>query len=321
MDTKINRFKDLEWWIVPKRLIYIVLALVGLSLLAGGAGVYVWINGNPFAGPQAEAGAPTGARFTSFEGGVRVVRANTREITQARSDTRLFPGDIVQTQEDGRARISFADGSTLFVKPNSVITIAENTGTEDGKSSKVRVVVESGQVNVRTEQQPEAASNIVATQLTESRLNSETDASFDVRGDKSEAIRVATGKIETSTRNGDVTTLQGGTTRRSARSGASRRMSDCWRARPVTLQLNASPRARATPPASPALAAPGVARPRPTAQSPLALLLTSARSERDHLRPRVTVDSLLECNSFWPCSPSPPSVMLATGASRRNSSS
>jgi hypothetical protein len=210
MDTKVSRFKELEWWIVPKRLIYTVIALIALSLLAGGAGVYLWINGNPFKGAEAEAGAPTGARFITFEGGVRVVRAATREVTLARSDTRLFPGDIVQTQEDGRARISLADGSTLFVKPNSVITIAENTGTENGKSSKVRVAVESGQVNVRTEQQPGAATNIVATQLTESRLNSETDASFDVRGDKSEAIRVSTGKVETSTRNGDVTTLQNG---------------------------------------------------------------------------------------------------------------
>ncbi|HEU4595639.1 MAG TPA: FecR domain-containing protein [Pyrinomonadaceae bacterium] len=210
MDTKVTRFKDLDWWIVPKRLIYTVVALIALSLVAGGAGVYLWINGNPFKGAEAEAGAPTGARFITFEGGVRVVRADTREVVLARSDTRLFPGDIVQTQEDGRARISLADGSTLFVKPNSVITIAENTGTENGKSSKVRVAVESGQVNVRTEQQPEAATNIVATQLTESRLNSETDASFDVRGDKTEAIRVSTGKIETSTRNGDVTTLQNG---------------------------------------------------------------------------------------------------------------
>ncbi|MCA1635843.1 MAG: FecR domain-containing protein [Acidobacteria bacterium] len=210
MNTKVSRFKDLDWWTVPKRLIYIVVAIIALSLVAGGAGVYLWIHGNPFKGDAAEAGAPTGARFITFEGGVRVVRANTRAVTLARSDTRLFPGDIVQTQEDGRARISLADGSTLFVKPNSVITIAENTGTENGKSSKVRVAVESGQINLHTEQQAEAASNIVATQLTESRLNSETDASFDVRGDKSEAIRVSTGKLETSTRNGDVTTLQGG---------------------------------------------------------------------------------------------------------------
>src|SRR5688572_2953957 len=154
MDTKVSRFKDLEWWIVPKRLFYIVITIIALSLLAGGAGVYVWIHGNPFKGAVAEAAPAAGARLINFEGRLRVVRAATREVTLARSDTRLFPGDIVQTQEDGRARISLADGSTLFVKPNSVITIAENTGTENGKSSKVRVAVESGQINLRTEQQP-----------------------------------------------------------------------------------------------------------------------------------------------------------------------
>jgi hypothetical protein len=209
MSTKISRF-DIEWWIVPKRLIYIVIILVGLSLLAGGFGVYVWLHGNPFKSASAEAGAPTGARFVSFEGGVRVVRAQTREVLLARADTRLFPGDIVQTEEDGRARITLADGSTLFVKPNSVITIAENTAADDGKSTKVRVAVESGQINVRTEQQPEGAENIVGTQLTENKLAPETTASFDVREDKSEAIRVASGTVETSTRSGDVTTLNNG---------------------------------------------------------------------------------------------------------------
>jgi hypothetical protein len=209
MATKTNRF-DYEWWIVPKRLIYLVIILVSLSIIAGGVGVYVWLHGNPFKGAASDASAPTGARFISFEGGVRVVRANTREVVPARSDTRLFPGDIVQTEEDGRARITLADGSTLLVKPNSVITIAENTAADDGKSTKVRVAVESGQVNVRTEQQPEGAENIVGTQSTESRLTSETSASFDVREDKTEAIRVSAGAVETSTRNGDVTTLKNG---------------------------------------------------------------------------------------------------------------
>ncbi len=210
MVTKVSRFKDVEWWIVPKRLIYIVIILIGLSLLAGGAGVYVWLHGNPFKSDASDTGVPTGARFISFEGGVKVVRSQTREVLLARADTRLYPGDIVQTEEDGRARITLADGSTLFVKPNSVITIAENTADDNGKNTKVRVAVESGQINVRTEHQPEGAENIVGTQSTESRLAPETNASFDVRDDKTEAIRVSTGAVETSTRSGDVTTLKSG---------------------------------------------------------------------------------------------------------------
>lgn len=209
MVTKIGRF-DVDWWVLPKRHIYIVVTALAFSLVAGGAGLYLRLYGNPLRGIPVEAGAATGARFDSFEGGVRVIRANTRETIPARADTQLFPGDTVQTQEDGRARISLADGSTLLVKPNSTINIAENTSTAGGGNSKVRVAVENGQINVRTEQQPEGASSIVGTRLTESRLTAQTSASFDVREDKSEAIRVGEGLIETTTRNGDTTTLHNG---------------------------------------------------------------------------------------------------------------
>ena len=209
MVTRVSRF-DGDWWVVQKRLIYIAIFVASLAVVAGGVSLYVYIYGFPFKGTAADEGAPTGARFISLEGGVKVMRANTRETVQARADTRLFPGDLVQTQEDGRARITLADGSTLFVKPNSVVTIAENVSAEDGRASKVRVAVESGQINVRTEQQTEGAQNIVGTHLSENRLNSETDASFHVREDKTEAIRVGAGAVETSTSGGDTTTLKAG---------------------------------------------------------------------------------------------------------------
>jgi hypothetical protein len=209
MAIRVSRF-DADWWVVQKRFIYIAVIIASLAVVAGGCGLYVWVYGNPFKGAPTAEGSSAGARFVSLEGVVRVVRANTRETLQARADTRLFPGDLVQTQEDGRARITLADGSTLFVKPNSVVTIAENTAAENGKSTKVRVAVESGQINVRTEQQNEGASNIVGTHLTESRITPETDASFHVRDDKTEAIRVGEGAVETSTSGGDVTTLRSG---------------------------------------------------------------------------------------------------------------
>jgi quercetin dioxygenase-like cupin family protein len=209
MVTRVSRF-DGDWWVVQKRFIYLAVILASFVVVAGGGALYVWVYGNPFKGVAVADGSPTGARFVSLEGGVRVVRANTRETLQARADTRLFPGDLVQTQEDGRARITLADGSTLFVKPNSVVTIAENTAAENGKQTKVRVAVESGQINVRTEQQNEGASNIVGTHLTESRIAPETDASFHVRDDKTEAIRVGEGAVETSTSGGDTTTLRAG---------------------------------------------------------------------------------------------------------------
>ena len=209
MVTRVSRF-DGDWWVVQKRLIYIAVIIASLAVAAGAASLYVYLYGNPFKGASADEGAPTGARFVSLEGGVKVVRANTRESVQARPDTRLFPGDLVQTQEDGRARITLADGSTLFVKPNSVVTIAENTSSDGGKPSKVKVAVESGQINVRTEQLNADAQNIIGTHLSESRLTSDTDATVHVRDDKTEAIRVGAGAVETTTSGGDTTTLKAG---------------------------------------------------------------------------------------------------------------
>src|SRR5918911_3106277 len=206
MSMRISRF-DLEWWAVSKRVLYLIVTLAFLALLAGGAGLYVWLYGNPFKGVATVSTQPAGARFDSFEGDVRVTRAQTRETFQARSDTQLYPGDTVQTQEDGRARITLADGSTLLIKPNSVITIAENNRSEDDGRANVRVAVDRGFINVRTEQQSEGTSNVVKTPLTENRIAGQTGATFGVREDKQEEIRVQSGSVETDTRNGQKTTF------------------------------------------------------------------------------------------------------------------
>ena len=209
MATKSGRF-DLDFWAVSKRSLYIIVVLLALGVVAGGVGVYIWTHGNPFKNTGASAPVPAGARFDSFDGDVRVVRAQTRETVPARSDTQLYPGDIVQTQADGRARISLIDGSTLIVRPNSVVTIRDNTSDPGGGRTNVRVAVARGQINVRTEQQAEGTSNIVETQLTENRLASQTGASFGVREDNSEDIRVASGSVDTNTRGGEKTTLRAG---------------------------------------------------------------------------------------------------------------
>ncbi|HEY6189668.1 MAG TPA: FecR family protein [Pyrinomonadaceae bacterium] len=209
MATKQGRF-DLDWWIIEKRQIYFIVTLLLLSTLGGGVGVYLWKYGSPFKGGPAVADAPAGARFISFEGDVRVIRATTRESIAAGSQTQLYPGDTVQTQTDGRARITLADGSTLVVRPNSTVIIRENTKVEGEQRTQVRVAVDTGQINVRTEQQPDGASNVVETHQTQSSLTSDTGASFGVNPDKTEEIRVASGQLETVTANGDKTIVRNG---------------------------------------------------------------------------------------------------------------
>lgn len=209
MTAKHGRF-ELEWWIVQKRMIYIVIAIILFAATACGAGVYVWIYGSPFK-RMTTSPVAAGARFISFEGDVRVIRSSTRETILASSQIQLYPGDTIQTQADGRAKIGLADGSTLVVRPNSTVIIRDNTNSEGGRPSQVRVQVGSGQINVRTEQQPEGTKNVVETPQTNSQIASLTGASFGVNpNDHSEEIRVTQGEIETTSTNGEKTSLKAG---------------------------------------------------------------------------------------------------------------
>ncbi len=207
--NKRNRL-DIEWWIVSKRGLYAGVTLAVLCLVAGGAALYVHFYGNPLNKIDPKLAAPAGARFLSFDGDVQVVRAQTRERLLARSDTQLYPGDIVQTQADGRARIQLADGSTVTVRPNSVVTVRDNARLDDGAHTNVRVAVERGQINVRTEDQSEGSRNIVETPLANARLGSLTGASFGVHEDNTEDIRVSEGRVETTTRGGEKTVISNG---------------------------------------------------------------------------------------------------------------
>ena len=206
--NKTSRFA-FDWWIIQKRFVYLVIAIFLLCASAAGAALYVWKYGNPFKN-VAVVNYPPGARFVSFDGDVRVIRSATREMIPANGDTELYPGDTVQTQANGRARIGLADGSTLLVKPNSTIIIRDNARADDGKKTNVHVKVDSGQLSVRTEQQADGTTNVVETPKTKNTMSGETSASFGVNAEGTEEIRVATGVIETTNQAGDKASIKGG---------------------------------------------------------------------------------------------------------------
>jgi len=209
MSKKTSRFA-FDWWVVQKRAIYLLIAIVTLCGIAAGGALYVWKYGNPLRNVGTGLKAASGARFISFEGDVRVIRSATRETIVPGADTELYPGDTVQTQANGRARVSMADGSTLVVRPNSTIIVRDNASENDGKKTNVHVVVDSGQMYVRTEQQPEGTNNVVETPKTKNKLGSQTGASFGVNPEGTEEIRITTGAIETTDRGGQKQTLVGG---------------------------------------------------------------------------------------------------------------
>jgi len=209
MITKTRRFV-FDWWVVQKRVVYLLVTVFIICGLAGGSALYVWKYGNPLRNVGTGVKLASGARFISFEGDVRVIRSATRETIVPGADTELYPGDTVQTQASGRALVSMADGSTLVVRPNSTIIVRDNASENDGKKTNVHVVVDSGQMYVRTEQQPEGTNNLVETPKTQNKLGAETGASFGVNPEGTEEIRVNTGAIETTNRAGDKTSLRGG---------------------------------------------------------------------------------------------------------------
>lgn len=209
MSIRTRRFV-FDWWVVQKRIVYLLVAIFILCGLAAGGAVYVWKYGNPLKNVGTGVKPSSGARFISFEGDVRVIRSATRETIVPGPETELYPGDTVQTQATGRARVSMADGSTLVVRPNSTIIVRDNASEDNGKKTNVHVVVDSGQMSVRTEQQPAGASNVVETPKTKTKMGEQTGASFSVNPEGTEEIRINSGSIETTNRTGDKTTLHGG---------------------------------------------------------------------------------------------------------------
>lgn len=209
MSTKHPKLFHLDWWVIEKRQIYLLIA----SLLVAGllvAGVVYFVRHGIFSLDSAAANAVgTGARFVALEGDVRIMRGATREAVQATSQTVIYPGDTVQTQSEGRARVLMADGSTLAVRENSTVVIRDNAA-EEGKKPNVKVAVDRGQINVRTEEIAPGGRNIVETPKTQNTLGAKSNSSFGVNADLSEEIRVSAGRVESVTREGEKSIMRAG---------------------------------------------------------------------------------------------------------------
>lgn len=192
--SKKNRNYYVDWWSIKKSSVY---TLLGILLFFGLVSVGVWwlMKNNWFLNEYANANVPKdAARIISFEGDVRITRASTRNTEKVSKDTFLSAGDTIQTQADGKAQIRMIDGSVLTVRPNSTVVIRDSASIFGG--TNVRVALDNGQINVRTEDQPEASNNVVEIKEVENKLQSQTDASFNSSNTGGE-IRISRGGVET----------------------------------------------------------------------------------------------------------------------------
>ena len=95
----------------------------------------------------------TQARFVNLDGRVQVKRVNSVQWADADYRATLDKGDLVQTGSDGAARIEFADGTTYTVKPDTLVTVEENSMGRDRPTS-VAVRISTGEVNLTTPNWP-----------------------------------------------------------------------------------------------------------------------------------------------------------------------
>ncbi|MBI4459512.1 MAG: FecR domain-containing protein [Acidobacteria bacterium] len=114
------------------------------------------------------------ARFTNIDGGVRVRKANEVGWVAADFSVSLDKGDMIQTSQDGVARVAFADGTLYVVKPDTLIVIEENAVPQDRAASRVAVQVSSGEVDLSTS--PEAGQSLVVFADAEAQIRRQSRA-------------------------------------------------------------------------------------------------------------------------------------------------
>lgn len=192
MDNKYRKFY-VEWWKIRKSTIYWLIALGVVAVFAGG--FYWYASTNDWFAKGGVAEMPVNAaRIISYEGEIRITRAATRETILITKQTYVAAGDTIQTQSDGRAIVQMIDGSIYTVRPNSTVVVRDNSSIFGGMN--VRVALDDGQINVRTEDQPENAENVVEMLDSETTLRARTDASFNTDAQNGE-IRISRGSVET----------------------------------------------------------------------------------------------------------------------------
>ncbi|MBL8182076.1 MAG: FecR domain-containing protein [Blastocatellia bacterium] len=203
MDEQQYKKFYVDWWNVRNSTIY---GIVAVALFAGliGGGIWYGSKNNWFQAAVDGEIPKDAAKIVSFEGEVRITRAATRETILVTRETYVAAGDTVQTQADGRAVIQMIDGSVYSVRPNSTVVVRDTTSLFGGKN--VRVRVDGGQLNVRTDEQGADVKNIVELGDSENQLGPKTDASFNADGTTGGEIRVSRGGIET-TIAGETTSL------------------------------------------------------------------------------------------------------------------
>ncbi|HEX8765710.1 MAG TPA: hypothetical protein VF740_11150 [Candidatus Acidoferrum sp.] len=197
---------EVYWTTVTYKTV-ILSALLGLTVIFGG--IYVAkpdlysavINkldrsvGNPEVDPVSA--DQKRAKFVNLDGRVKVKKISSVQWVDATLSTSLDKGDQVQTGPDSDARISFADGTFYTIKPDTFITVEENSN-ESNKPSSVGIGVQIGSVDLATPtlRSPDSKASVHSEDATtQVHSNSRVGVKFDPSTKESEVV-VASGSAQ-----------------------------------------------------------------------------------------------------------------------------
>ena len=197
---------EVYWTTVTYKTV-ILSVLLGLAVIFGGVyiakpGLYnIVISkidksvGNPEVDPVSA--DQKRARFVNLDGHVQVKKVSSVQWVDATLSVSLDKGDLVRTGSDSDARISFADGTSYTIKPDTLITVEENS-TDNNRPTSVSVSIQTGQVDLATPmlRSPDSKA-AVKSEDTTTQVHSNTRAAvkFDPEKKESEVV-VASGSAQ-----------------------------------------------------------------------------------------------------------------------------
>jgi len=197
---------EVYWTTVTYKTV-ILSVLLGLAVIFGGIyvakpGLYTaFIDkidknvGNPEVDPVSA--DQKRARFVNLDGHVQVKKVSSVQWVDATLSVSLDKGDLVRTGSDSDARISFADGTSYTIKPDTLITVEENS-TDNNRPTSVSVSIQTGQVDLATPmlRSPDSKA-AVKSEDTTTQVHSNTRAAvkFDPEKKESEVV-VASGSAQ-----------------------------------------------------------------------------------------------------------------------------
>ena len=201
-EVKRSRF-SVDWYVISAQSVRRL--IVGIVVLVALGGLSYWAYSS--LRKRVETATPIGnqsARFIEISGQVRVKREAATDFVTADEKMPLEAGDTIQTMSNSVARVQFVDGASYTIKPDTTLVIKDNELMAD-KSTKVKVNVRVGTINLATNEQTPGSTNVVQTEVASAKVGSNTTATVatgevgnqvDIKVERGDAeVRTETGQV------------------------------------------------------------------------------------------------------------------------------